>query len=102
MMRSDIFLDKKCVHVKLQKETHAALRAKLFHHNITMQDLFEECAALVASNTPRGQHIVESIVKRKINEIISGKRKKRKAQVLTDADNEALYSMINESIEKDI
>lgn len=95
-MRTDIFLEKKCVHIKLEKDTHAALRAKLFRHNITMQDLFEECAALVASETVRGQSLVESIVKKKISQIIDGKKRKRKTVQITEADNETLYSIIND------
>jgi hypothetical protein len=99
-MRTDIFLERKCVHIKLEKDTHAALRAKLFRHNITMQDLFEECAALVASDTAKGQSLVESIVKKKIKEIIDGKKRKRKSIQITDADNETLYSMINDESKK--
>lgn len=95
-MRTDIFLEKKCVHIKLEKDTHAALRAKLFRHNITMQDLFEECAALVASETARGQSLVESIVKKKISQIIDGKKRKRKTVQITEADNDTLYSIIND------
>lgn len=93
-MRSDILVDRKCVHVKLDKDTHFALRAKLFKHNITMQDLFEECARQVASETVRGQNIVESIVNRKIREAIDGVKKKREI-VVSDIDAEALYNIIN-------
>lgn len=98
-MRTDIFLEKKCVHIKLEKDTHSALRAKLFRHNITMQDLFEECAALVASGTDKGQSLVETIVKKKIKQIIDGKKRTRKTVQITEADNETLYSMINDEAE---
>lgn len=95
-MRSDILLDKKCIHVKLDKDTHSALRAKLFKHNVTMQDLFEECARMVATETTRGQSIVDSIVTRKINEAISGTKKKKEI-IVSDMDADTLYSMINAS-----
>lgn len=95
-MRTDILAEKKCVHVKLDKDTHFALRAKLFKHNISMQDLFEECARMVAMDTNRGQSIVDSIVNRKIKDAISGVKKKREF-VMSDMDADALYNMINSS-----
>jgi len=96
MMRSDILLDKKCIHIKLDKDTHFALRAKLFKHNVTMQDLFEECARLVATETTKGQSIVDAIASRKIQEAISGTKKKKQI-IVSDMDAEALYNMINAS-----
>lgn len=101
-MRSDVFIDKKCIHVKLSKETHTALRTKLFKHNISMQDLFEECARLVASETQRGQSIVESIVNRKIKDAISGTGKKKKDISFGELDADTLYNMINGSSEKEL
>lgn len=101
-MRTDIFLDKKCVHIKLDKDVHTALRSKLFKHNVSMQDLFEECATLVATDNFKGQTIVELIVKRKINEALTGKKKKRKEIVVSEVDTDTLYNMINESQDKDV
>jgi len=101
-MRTDILLDKKCVHIKLDKDVHTALRSKLFKHNVSMQDLFEECATLVATDNFRGQTIVELIVKRKINEALTGKKKKRKEIVVSEVDTDTLYNMINESQDKDV
>lgn len=100
-MRTDLLLDKKCVHIKLDKDVHTALRSKLFKFNVSMQDLFNECAHLVAAESSKGQAIVESIVKRKIQEAISGKKKKRKELVINEVDTETLYSMINESKDKE-
>lgn len=96
MMRTDVFVDKKCIHVKLDKETHTALRSKLFKHNVSMQDLFEECARLVATETQRGQLIIEAIVNRKIKEAISGVKRKKESRI-DDVDVETLYNMINAS-----
>jgi hypothetical protein len=98
-MRTDILLDKKCIHVKLDKDTHSALRAKLFKHNVTMQDLFEECARMVATETGRGQSIIESIVNRKVKEAIAGKKKKE--IIVSDMDADTLYSMINAASTKE-
>ena len=101
-MRTDLLIDKKCVHIKLDKDVHTALRSTLFKHNVSMQDLFEECASLVAMGSVKGQNIVDSIVKRKINEALSGKKKKKKEIVVSEVDTDTLYNMINgASNEKD-
>lgn len=100
-MRTDLLLDKKCVHIKLDKDVHTALRSKLFKYNVSMQDLFNECAHLVAAGSTKGQTIVESIVKRKIQEAISGSKKKRKELVINEVDTDTLYSMINEPKDKE-
>ena len=63
---TDIFVDKKSIHFKLDRNVHFALRAKLFKHNVTMQELFDEVARLVASDTARGQTIIESIVNKRL------------------------------------
>jgi hypothetical protein len=99
-MRADLFSDRKCVHIKLTKDVHFALRATLFKHNISMQELFEEFARLVASDTPKGKSIIESIVTRKIKESISGIRVKRDRS-MGELDSETLYNMINKSSEKE-
>lgn len=93
-MRADIFDDRKSIHVKLKKEVHFALRAKLFKHNISMQELFDEFAKSVALDTPRGQYYIDSIVSRKLKEVLGEKTKKEK---INKIDNDALYSMINGS-----
>ena len=98
-MRTDLFEDRKCVHIKLTKEVHFALRAKLFKHNISMQELFDEFARLVASDSSRGQYVIDSIVNRKIKEAISGERRKR--ETIGEFDSETLYNMINNSEKKD-
>lgn len=99
-MRTDLFADRKCVHFKISKEVHFALRAKLFKHNISMQELFDEFARLVASDAPKGQALIESIVNRKLKQALSGESiKKRKKEPLGEFDTDTLYSMINNSDE---
>lgn len=95
-MRSDILADRKCVHIKLSKDVHFALRAKLFKHNISMQELFDEFARLVATDTPRADFIVNSLVSKKLKFALEGKKPKKK-ETIRDLDAEALYNMINGS-----
>lgn len=99
---TDIFVDKKSIHFKLDRDVHFALRAKLFKHNITMQELFDEFARLVATDTAKGQSIIESIVNKKIKKVLSTSSrvvKRRKKESFKDLDSDALYNMINDSDE---
>jgi hypothetical protein len=97
-MRADLFADRKCVHFKISKEVHFALRAKLFKHNISMQELFDEFARSVASDTPKGQAFIDSIVNKKLKQAISGEiSRRRKKEPMGDFDTETLYNMINGS-----
>jgi len=104
-MRADIFVDKKSIHFKLDKDVHLALRAKLFRYNITMQELFDEFARLVATDASKAQSIVESIVNKRIKSTLANGtlRKKRiynRKEVFNEMDTEALYNMINEPEDK--
>jgi len=96
-MRADLFTDRKCVHFKISKEVHFALRAKLFKHDISMQELFDEFARLVASDTVKGQSIIDSIVNRKLKKALSGtvEKKRKERETIGDLDSETLYNIIN-------
>ena len=96
-MRRDIFQSRKCVHVKLDKEVHAALRAKLFRHGISMQEVFDEFARLVAEGNTRASGIVDSLVARGLREAIDGHVSKRKKhrESFGELDSESLYNLIN-------
>lgn len=95
-MRTDLLQDRKCVHVKLDKEVHASLRAKLFQHNLSMQELFDEFAKLVASDDHKAGVIVERLVMRKVKEAIDGKPKKQRDRSVNELDHDALYDLIEE------
>ena len=94
-MRSDIFQARKCVHIKLEKETHAAFRARLFQQNVSMQEAFDEFAKQVAEGTRSANFIIDSIVKRKLREAIEGRTPKKKYEGFGELDSESLYNLIN-------
>lgn len=101
-MRADTFADRKSVHFKLDKEVHLALRAKLFKYDISMQELFDEFARLVATDASKAQSIVDIIINKRFKSVLANgtKRKKRaynKKESFTDMDAEALYNIINET-----
>lgn len=99
-MRFDIFQDRKSVHIKLTKESHAALREKLFKHGLTMQDVFEELTTVILSDSSRADKIIQGIIKKKIRAQIEGVKKSgRKTMDQFDADT--LYNLIEEGQELD-
>lgn len=107
-MRTDLFNNSKCIHFKINKELHFALRSKLFKYNLSMQELFEEFTRLVATDTQKGQSIVDMAVNRKIKNFLRGDTKtltKRKINNINignlnddsvgNLDSEILYKLIN-------
>jgi hypothetical protein len=101
--RSDILRDKKCIHIKLDKKVHAALRAKLFKFNISMQEVFNEFAAGVAAEDNRSNRILESIVSKKIKDALENppELRKRKDIGFGELDADALYNLISEDNEEE-
>lgn len=100
-MRHDIFQDRKSIHIKLTKESHAALREKLFKFGLTMQDVFEELAALVLSDNSRADRLIQSIIKKKLREQIEGPKKTSKRRPMDEFDADTLYNLIEEGQELD-
>lgn len=99
-MRHDIFQDRKSIHIKLSKESHAALREKLFKFGLTMQDIFEELTCIVLSDSARADRLIQSIVKKKIKEQISG-IKKQVRRPMDEFDADTLYNLIEEGQDLD-
>ena len=96
-MRADLFQDKKCIHVKLDKNVHAELRSRLFKHNLSMQEVFDEFAKLFVSDDNKATRIVENLVQRKLKEAIEGlSRPKRSERSFNELDHDALYDLIDE------
>lgn len=93
-MRTDIFFNKKSVHVKLSRETHTLLREKLFRHGITMQDLFQEAAEFAVSDSSKSEKFLEKIAKKKL---INSLEKIDKNHKISNINSEILYNLLEES-----
>lgn len=100
-MRTDLLQDRKCVHVKLDKEVHAALRARLFQHNLSMQEVFDEFAKLIASDDSRANRMLEQLVMRKVRDAIEGKPKRVRERSVGELDHDTLYDLIEEGSKPD-
>jgi len=94
-----MFEDRKSIHIKLSKDVHFALRAKLFKHNISMQELFDEFARMVATDMPKGQAVLNSIIGRKTKSVLSSPSKKKK-EPIRNFDADVLYDLINGTDDK--
>ena len=95
-MRTDVFFNKKSVHVKLSREIHTQLREKLFRHGITMQDLFHEAAEMAVSEGTRSDKLLEKIAKKKLlsslDKISPGQKNS-----MGEIDSEMLYNLLEDT-----
>jgi hypothetical protein len=99
----DIFQDRKCIHVKLKKETHTEFKIILFKKGISMQEAFEEFAVQAISDTSSGRKILNAVAKRKLEEQINGKKKSKNRipPRMSELDVETLYEVINGENQKE-
>ncbi len=96
IVRTDLFQDRKGVHIKVDKAVHAALRAQMFRYNISMQEVFNEFANLIVNEHGPALRIVENLVMRKVREKIEGKATKRHCDNVSEMDHDVLYQLIDE------
>lgn len=98
-MRNDIFVSRKSVHIKLPKELHAILRQKLFKHNLTMQDMFEEYSSILVEDSQRSDKNIQRVVTKKMKAIMEGKgrKKERKELIMGELDSDTLYNLLEET-----
>lgn len=94
-MRYDLFNDKKSVHINLTKESHAALREKMFRYGLTMQDLFQGLADFVLSESPKATKMIESICAKKLKASMEPKIRTGQ-RIISELDSDTLYNLIEE------
>lgn len=97
MIRSDILLDNKSIHIKLKKDIHLALREKLLKYNLSMQDFFQEAVDSVLNDTTKADTLLQKIVKKKI--LVSLERRNNPKSIGA-LDIESLYTLLDDSIER--
>lgn len=110
IFRQHVFTSRKDVHIKLDKNVHANLRAKLFSHGVTMQDAFEEFAYELVKEMPNAVHIIEKMIKRRTRLALhdstltikaderAARRALKDAENVTDeADHDTLYELIKDA-----
>lgn len=91
----------RAVHIKLSKETHANLRTRLFGYELSMQDAFEEFAAMVGAGDTSAIRIVERLATRLAKESLkdapsSALRPTSRPKAFDEQDHDVLYSLIED------
>jgi hypothetical protein len=81
------FESKKTVHFTMTRETHSEFRIACFKQRLTMQDILEEFAQLVAAENPAALRIMKNLSEKKRNDEISR---------LTKTDSESILNIISE------
>jgi hypothetical protein len=94
-IRPDVFQDRKCLHIKLKKETHADFKIALFKLGLSMQEVFEEFARQAGDGKGPAIKILNSASKKKLKAILSGKPRSRKKEKFGQLDVESLYAVIS-------
>jgi len=98
-LRTDVFFNRKSVHVKLSRDTHTLLREKLFRHGITMQDLFQEAAEMAVSDGVRSEKLLEKIAKKKLLASLEKVGNNQK-NAMGEIDSDMLYNLLEEDDNK--
>ena len=78
---------RKSVHINLTRDTHAAFRGVLFKKQLSMQEVFEECAVQIVEN--------ESYFLNLLNEI-ANRKKQKLIRKFTKTDAESIFKIIEE------
>lgn len=102
-MKHDVLKDKKCIHVTIDKETHAKLRARLFIDGLSMQQIFEEFAQCLVNGDNRATRIVEALTARQLKEALEPLAHPKAGvgtMKISELDHDAIYNLIGEDREE--
>ena len=96
-LHPDIFRDKKCIHIKLNKETHTALKILLFEKKMSMQEVFEEFAVHLVEQTSSGKKVLKSVSNKKMEAFLEGRKRliRKSPEKMGDVDIDSLYDVIS-------
>lgn len=79
------FETKKSVHINIPRATHALVKIQCFKYSLTMQDIFEELAQMIAAEEPDALDMMSNL-----------SMKKRDATIkrLSASDAESIFNII--------
>lgn len=93
-MRADILRNRKGIHIELLKEVHTTFRMKLLEHELSMQEVLNEFAALVAIEDQRAMKIIENLTAKKMKARLEGRPIHSRGNEIGELDREAVYNLI--------
>ncbi len=79
------FQTKKSIHVNLTKDAHAGLKIACFKRGLSIQEVFDEVAQLIASDHPDILNIIDDLAIKKRNKVI---------KQLSSADADSILNII--------
>lgn len=94
-LRSDALFKHKRLNIWIDKNAYIKLRTTLFRYDISIQEIFEDFALLLLSDTDRGNAILKRFAKQKMQRKIDGQEKPER-KVFSEQDVDALYDLIAE------
>ena len=81
------FETKKTIHFTITRESHSKLRIACFNKRLSMQEIFEEIAQRIASDSPDMTKLLDDLSKNKRDKVI---------KKLSKTDAESLFNLIEE------
>ena len=78
---------RKSVHTNLTRDTHAVFRGALFKKQLSMQEVFEECAIRIVENEPYFLNLLQELQDRK---------RQKRIRKFTKTDAESIFKIIEE------
>jgi len=100
-MRSDLMHERKCLHVKIMKDAHIAVRQEAILRNISIQEIVNELAEAIARKEPFAIRLLDRIAADKLRRRIEAADRPHgvdvtKGKRLGDLDGDALYKIIQQ------
>ena len=96
-MRSDILVDRKCIHIKLQKEAHHAIRQAALERNISVQTIVSELAMAIFRRESWALKFLDRIVTQIVKKALEGAQNAQLAQLgrrVGIVDEDTIYTLI--------
>jgi len=99
MKRVDLFQDRKCIHIRLEKDVHTAFRQLMFEYGLSMQEIINEFARRASEKDPKAIKIIDQYAKFKIDEQLKKLQSpvvKKANEKVSELDHDTLYDLIEE------
>lgn len=105
-MRSDRMLERKCVHVKLRKAVHTALRHEMLSRGLSIQEVVDRFAEEFIQGKKGAVSIVNRAaaekIRRQMEPLMPAKKRRRPCgPVIEEVDHDGLYELISEATDAD-
>jgi len=101
-MRSEVALERKCVHLKIRRGVHAALRQELLRRDLSLQEAMDAFAEEVVSGRRSTLGVLDRLAAEKLRRKLGPLQPKAPSRMsdvrhpVFEHDEESLYALIQE------